>query len=123
VLCRRFRAKLRKRFAHDLELPLDGRPQDNVPVEIGKALARGDPGVHLVGLARIPQQAFRITPQRPARIDAAMAQKVPSLRQIIAFRNVLITGYATSVQPASGGDRGQPATAARRAGGALAAAR
>lgn len=27
-----------------------------------------------------------------ARIDAAMAQKVPDLRQIIAFRNVLIHG-------------------------------
>ena len=34
-----------------------------------------------------------------ARIDAAMAQKVPDLRQIIAFRNVLIHGYAT-VYPA-----------------------
>ena len=34
-----------------------------------------------------------------ARIDAAMAQKVPNLRQIIAFRNVLIHGYAT-VDPA-----------------------
>ena len=34
-----------------------------------------------------------------ARIDAAMAQKVTDLRQIIAFRNVLIHGYAT-VDPA-----------------------
>jgi uncharacterized protein with HEPN domain len=34
-----------------------------------------------------------------ARIDAATAQKVPDLRQIIAFRNVLIHGYAT-VDPA-----------------------
>jgi uncharacterized protein with HEPN domain len=34
-----------------------------------------------------------------ARIDAAMAQKVPNLRQIVAFRNVLIHGYAT-VDPA-----------------------
>ena len=34
-----------------------------------------------------------------ARIDAAIAQKVPELRQIIAFRNVLIHGYAT-VEPA-----------------------
>jgi uncharacterized protein with HEPN domain len=34
-----------------------------------------------------------------ARIDAAMAQKVPDLRQIIAFRNVLIHGYAI-VDPA-----------------------
>jgi uncharacterized protein with HEPN domain len=34
-----------------------------------------------------------------ARIDAAMAQKVPDLRQIIAFRNLLIHGYAT-VDPA-----------------------
>jgi uncharacterized protein with HEPN domain len=34
-----------------------------------------------------------------ARIDAAVAQKVPDLRQIIAFRNVLIHGYAT-VDPA-----------------------
>ena len=34
-----------------------------------------------------------------ARIDAAMAQKVPDLRQIIAFRNVLIHGYAT-IDPA-----------------------
>jgi uncharacterized protein with HEPN domain len=33
------------------------------------------------------------------RIDAATAQKVPDLRQIIAFRNVLIHGYAT-VDPA-----------------------
>jgi uncharacterized protein with HEPN domain len=32
---------------------------------------------------------------RLARIDAATAQKVPDLRQIIAFRNVLIHGYAT----------------------------
>jgi len=31
-----------------------------------------------------------------ARIDAAIAQKVPDLRQIIAFRNVLIHGYATA---------------------------
>ena len=34
-----------------------------------------------------------------ARIDAATAQRVPDLRQIIAFRNVLIHGYAT-VDPA-----------------------
>jgi uncharacterized protein with HEPN domain len=34
-----------------------------------------------------------------ARIDAAMAQKVPDLRQIIAFRNVLIHSYAI-VDPA-----------------------
>ena len=34
-----------------------------------------------------------------ARIDAPIAQKVPDLRQIIAFRNVLIHGYAT-VDPA-----------------------
>jgi uncharacterized protein with HEPN domain len=34
-----------------------------------------------------------------ARIDAAIAQKVPDLRQIIAFRNILIHGYAT-VDPA-----------------------
>jgi uncharacterized protein with HEPN domain len=34
-----------------------------------------------------------------ARIDAATGQKVPDLRQIIAFRNVLIHGYAT-VDPA-----------------------
>jgi len=34
-----------------------------------------------------------------ARIDAATAQKVPDLRQIIGFRNVLIHGYAT-VDPA-----------------------
>jgi uncharacterized protein with HEPN domain len=34
-----------------------------------------------------------------ARIDAATAQKVPDLRQTIAFRNVLIHGYAT-VDPA-----------------------
>jgi len=34
-----------------------------------------------------------------ARIDASTAQKVPDLRQIIAFRNVLIHGYAT-VDPA-----------------------
>jgi uncharacterized protein with HEPN domain len=38
-----------------------------------------------------------------ARIDAAMAQKVPDLRQIIAFRNVLIHGYATVDPAASGG--------------------
>jgi uncharacterized protein with HEPN domain len=30
-----------------------------------------------------------------ARIDAAMAQKVPDLRQVIDFRNVLIHGHAT----------------------------
>jgi uncharacterized protein with HEPN domain len=34
-----------------------------------------------------------------ARIDAAMAQQVPDLRQIIGFRNVLIHGCAT-VDPA-----------------------
>ena len=55
------------RFAYDLELPLDGRPQNNVPVEVGKALAHSDGGDHLGGLARIPQQAFRITLQRWAR--------------------------------------------------------
>jgi uncharacterized protein with HEPN domain len=38
-----------------------------------------------------------------ARIDAAMAQKVPDLRQIIAFRNVLITVTRQSILPASGG--------------------
>ena len=36
---------------------------------------------------------------QPARIDAATAQKVPDLRRIIAFRNVLIHGCAT-VDPA-----------------------
>ena len=34
-----------------------------------------------------------------ARIYTATAQKVPDLRQVIAFRNVLIGGYAT-VDPA-----------------------
>jgi uncharacterized protein with HEPN domain len=29
-----------------------------------------------------------------ARLDAAMAAKVPDLREIVAFRNVLIHGYA-----------------------------
>jgi len=29
-----------------------------------------------------------------ARLDAATAQKVPDIREIIAFRNVLIHGYA-----------------------------
>jgi hypothetical protein len=48
----------RARFADDLELPLDGRPQNNVPVEFGKALACSDGGDHLGGLARVPQQAF-----------------------------------------------------------------
>jgi uncharacterized protein with HEPN domain len=30
-----------------------------------------------------------------ARIDPALAQRVPNLREIVAFRNVLIHGYAT----------------------------
>lgn len=30
-----------------------------------------------------------------ARLDAALAQKIPHVREIIAFRNVLIHGYAT----------------------------
>jgi uncharacterized protein with HEPN domain len=30
-----------------------------------------------------------------ARLDTALAQKIPHLREIIAFRNVLIHGYAT----------------------------
>jgi uncharacterized protein with HEPN domain len=34
-----------------------------------------------------------------ARLDAAMAEKIPDLRQIIAFRNVLIHGYAV-IDPA-----------------------
>ena len=34
-----------------------------------------------------------------ARADAAMAEKVPDLRQIVAFRNVLIHGYAV-IEPA-----------------------
>jgi uncharacterized protein with HEPN domain len=38
-----------------------------------------------------------------ARIDAAIAQKVPDLRQIIAFRNILIHGMPQSILPASGG--------------------
>ena len=29
-----------------------------------------------------------------ARLDAALATKVPDLREIVAFRNVLIHGYA-----------------------------
>ena len=29
-----------------------------------------------------------------ARLDAAIAEKIPDLREIIAFRNVLIHGYA-----------------------------
>ncbi len=29
-----------------------------------------------------------------ARLDTAMAQRIPDLREIIAFRNVLIHGYA-----------------------------
>ena len=38
-----------------------------------------------------------------ARIDAATAQKVPDLRQIIAFRNLLIQVRPQSIPPASGG--------------------
>lgn len=34
-----------------------------------------------------------------ARIDPATAQRIPDLREIVAFRNVLIHGYAT-VDPA-----------------------
>lgn len=30
---------------------------------------------------------------RLARLDAALAAKIPDLRQIVAFRNVLIHGY------------------------------
>jgi uncharacterized protein with HEPN domain len=30
-----------------------------------------------------------------ARLDPAVAQRIPDLREIIAFRNVLIHGYAT----------------------------
>lgn len=29
-----------------------------------------------------------------ARVDAAMADRIPNLREIIAFRNILIHGYA-----------------------------
>jgi uncharacterized protein with HEPN domain len=29
-----------------------------------------------------------------ARLDAALAAKIPDLRQIVAFRNILIHGYA-----------------------------
>lgn len=29
-----------------------------------------------------------------ARVDAAMAERIPNLREIIAFRNILIHGYA-----------------------------
>jgi uncharacterized protein with HEPN domain len=34
-----------------------------------------------------------------ARIDAAMAQKVPDLRQIIAFRNAATTACAAAARP------------------------
>ena len=42
-----------------------------------------------------PDEGLRL----PYHRDAATAQKVPDLRQTIAFRNVLIHGYAT-VDPA-----------------------
>ncbi len=32
---------------------------------------------------------------RLARLDAALAARIPDLRQIVAFRNILIHGYAT----------------------------
>ncbi len=32
---------------------------------------------------------------RLAKLDAALAAKIPDLRQIVAFRNILIHGYAT----------------------------
>ena len=34
-------------------------------------------------------------PNRLDRLDATLAPRIPDLRQIVAFRNILIHGYAT----------------------------
>ena len=61
-------------------------------VTAGKSFADFD--ADIVPRSAVERQ-FEIIGEAPAqlaRIDAAMAQKVPDLRQIIAFRNVLIHG-------------------------------
>jgi len=58
--------QLRECFADDLELPFDRRSQNNVPLEIGEGLVGRNNDDHASGIVRVPQQAFRLTPQRRA---------------------------------------------------------
>jgi uncharacterized protein with HEPN domain len=68
-------------------------------VTAGKSFADFDRDIVLRSAVERQFEIIAEALAQPARIDAAMAQKVPDLRQIIAFRNVLIHGYAT-VDPA-----------------------
>jgi uncharacterized protein with HEPN domain len=68
-------------------------------VTMGKSFADFDRDIVLRSAVEWQFEIIGETLAQLARIDAATAQKVPDLRQIIAFRNVLIHGYAT-VDPA-----------------------
>jgi uncharacterized protein with HEPN domain len=68
-------------------------------VTIGKSFADFDRDIVLRSAVERQFEIIGEALAQLARIDAATAQKVPDLRQLIAFRNVLIHGYAT-VDPA-----------------------
>jgi uncharacterized protein with HEPN domain len=68
-------------------------------VTLGKSFADFDRDIVLRSAVERQFEIIGEALAQLARIDAATAQKVPDLRQIIAFRNVLIHGYAT-VDPA-----------------------
>ena len=82
-------------------LPWDAREAAEViaAVTSGKSFADFDGDIVLRSAVERQFEIIGKALAQLARIDAAMAQKVPNLRQIIAFRNVLIHGYAT-VDPA-----------------------
>jgi len=65
-----------------------------VTITAGKTFAEFDGDIVLRSAV---ERQFEIVGQalaQLARLDAAMAGKIPDLREIIAFRNVLIHGYA-----------------------------
>ena len=68
-------------------------------ITIGKSFADFDRDIVLRSAVERQFEIIGEAFAQLARIDAGTAQKVPDLRQIIAFRNVLIHGYAT-VDPA-----------------------
>jgi len=59
-----------ERFPEDLELPLHCGPQEEIAIEIREALARGHIGDGSARVARVPEEAFGVTPQRWTRASA-----------------------------------------------------
>lgn len=63
-------------------------------ITAGKSIAEFDRDVILRSAVERQFQIVGEALAQLARLDAAMAGKVPQLREIVAFRNLLIHGYA-----------------------------